>query len=99
MSMAFQQDSSIYTCNHSHGIADATLKLPTVRVSTTTYGGTGGFGSLWLSLRADAVKVGFGASAGGRTGTGGFSRISLLQYSTSVSSSAVTGLARLEACN
>lgn len=88
-----------FTCNHSQGIGDATVKLPIVRVSTTTYGGTGGFGRLQLSLSADVVKVGFGVSAGGRTGIGGFSRISLLQYSTSVSPSAVTGLARLEACN
>jgi hypothetical protein len=65
----------------------------------TTYGGTGGLGRLWLLLSADAVEPGFGVSAGGRAGIGGFSRILLLQYSSSVSSSAVTGLARPEACN
>jgi hypothetical protein len=98
MPMPFQQDSSIYTCNNSHRIVDATLKTSTAKIYTT-YGGIGGFGRLWLLLSADAVKVGFGTSAGGRTGIGGFSMISLLQYCTSVSSSSVTGLAKLEACN
>jgi hypothetical protein len=79
-------------------LCDTTVRLPAVN-GTTTYGSTGGFGRLRLLLSANAVKVGFGASTGGRTGTGGFARISLLQYSTSVSSSAETWLAKLEACN
>jgi hypothetical protein len=55
-----------------------------------TYSGTGGFGRLQLLLGANGVEAGLGASAGGRTGMGGFSRTSLLQYSASVT---------LDACN
>ena len=38
-----------------------------------TYTEPGGFGRLWLLLRANVVEVGFGASVGGLTGTGGLS--------------------------
>jgi hypothetical protein len=88
-----------YLCNHFQRISGATVEFTTVNVSTTTYSGTGGFGKLQLLLSGDAVGTGLGESAGGRAGTGGFFRISLLQYSTSASTSDVAVLARQETCN